>query len=253
MAIFARMNLVIDLGNTSAKFSVFNQGELMDVSQFKIGKGLSLKIIHDKLKDFQNITACILCSVIDHPIEIDDYLQQTYPRFIKFSQKTKVPIENSYGTVETLGLDRLAAAVGANVLFPQQNILVVDFGTCIKYDIVSNATYLGGSIAPGMLMRYRALNEFTDRLPLIQPKENIVPTGKSTEESILSGVQFGIGSEVQGIINHYKEQYTDLKIVFTGGDAKYFDSVPKNNIFAAPNLVSRGLNEVLRYNEQLQN
>ncbi len=244
------MNLVIDIGNTSVKFSLFKNSEIADITA--INKSLTLKSIHDKLKSVQNVDSCILCSVVDHPPEIEDYLQQTF-NFIKFNQFTPTPINNEYGSKETLGLDRLAGAVGANFLFPNQNILVVDFGTCIKYDIISNGSYLGGSIAPGMLMRYKALNQFTDRLPLISPKENVNPTGKSTEESILSGVQFGIGSEVQGIINYYKEQYTDLKIVFTGGDSKYFDSVPKNNIFAAPNLVSRGLNEVLRYNEQKRN
>jgi len=244
------MNLVIDIGNTSAKFSLFENSDLVEVST--INKGITLKSIHDKLKGVKSVDSCILCSVVDHPVEIEDYLQQTF-NFIKFNQFTSVPIENEYGTKESLGVDRLAGAVGANSIFPNQDILVVDFGTCIKYDIISKGTYLGGSIAPGMRMRFKALNHFTDKLPLITPNENIKPTGKSTEESILSGVQFGIGSEVQGIINHYKEQYTDLKIVFTGGDAKYFDSVPKNNIFAAPNLVSRGLNEVLRYNEQKRN
>lgn len=240
------MNLVIDLGNTSAKLSFFEGKEIKNIITYN--KDISLDWLHDALKDTTGIKACILCSVVDHPAEIEDYLQQTY-KFINFNQATPVPLKNAYGSIETLGLDRLASAVGANFLFPGGNLLVVDFGTCIKYDIVSNHTYLGGSIAPGLLMRFKALNQFTDKLPLIHPKPNFVATGKTTEESILSGVQFGIASELKGIVNYYREQFDDLKIVFTGGDSKYFENVLKNNIFADPNLVSRGLNEVLYHNE----
>ena len=244
------MNLVVDLGNTSAKLSLFEGNELKHI--INLGSKITLKGFHDFLKGFENINSCILCSVIDHPIEIEDYLNQTYS-FLKFSQNTQVPIENNYTSKESLGLDRLAAAVGANVLFPEANLLVIDFGTCIKYDVVTQGVYLGGSIAPGMKMRFKALNTFTDRLPLISPNEEIITTGKTTEESILSGVQFGILSEVKGIMNFYLEQYPELKIVFTGGDSKYFDKLPNYNIFAAPNLVSRGLNEILRYNDTPKN
>lgn len=218
------------------------------VNQLVYSSEISLKDVHEALKDQNNIDACILCSVIVHPIEIDDYLGQTFP-FIKFTQQTPVPLENEYTSKETLGLDRLASSVGANSLFPNEDLLIVDFGTCIKYDFVTNGAYQGGSIAPGMQMRFKALHNFTDQLPFIEPKEELIRTGKTTEESILSGVMFGISAEVKGIVNHYREHYQQLKVIFTGGDAHYFENVLKNNIFAAPNLVSRGLNEVLNYNE----
>jgi type III pantothenate kinase len=245
MVIFAAMNLVIDLGNTSAKLTLFKDKELVEV--LSSNSDVTLKWIHEVVKTIKNIDSCILCSVVDHPIEVEDYLEQTF-KMMKFDQQTKVPIENDYETIETLGLDRLAAAIGANSIFPNHNILVIDFGTCIKYDIVTNNTYNGGGIAPGMRMRFNALNKFTDKLPLVEPSDSLVVTGKTTTESILSGVQFGIASEVTGIIEYYHEQFNNLKVVFSGGDAHFFENVLKKDIFAAPNLVSRGLNEVLLYN-----
>jgi type III pantothenate kinase len=166
------------------------------------------------------------------------------------SEKTPLPIINSYKTPLTLGKDRLAAVAGASVLYPEKDILVFDAGTCLTIDFInSDKEYIGGRISPGIEMRYNALHTFTDKLPLIKSKKNTLVIGNDTKTSIICGVQQGILAEVKAIISDYKSQNTDTVFVFTGGDSFYFEKELKNSIFANPNLVLIGLNEILDYNE----
>ena len=155
-----------------------------------------------------------------------------------------------YKSTSTLGSDRLAAAVGGNFMFPNKNVLIIDAGTCIKYNFVSkNNEYLGGGISPGLRMRFKSLPAFTSRLPLIEMEEdfdNLI--GTDTRESILSGVELGAIAEVDGIIERYKSIYEDLTVVFTGGDFNFFVKRLKNSIFADQFLILRGLNVILDYN-----
>jgi len=162
---------------------------------------------------------------------------------------TPVPLKNKYHTPATLGYDRLAGAVGASKLFPGKDALVVDMGTCINYECVTAAgEYLGGAISPGMRMRFRALHEFTGKLPLIndhfQPESFV---GQDTTTSLLSGVMNGILQEVDGVIAQYRLRYNDLQVILTGGDADYFGKYLKNQIFAQPDLVLLGLLEILHF------
>jgi type III pantothenate kinase len=145
--------------------------------------------------------------------------------------------------------------VGANLYFPNQDVLVIDAGTCIKYDFVNKANaYLGGSISPGLQMRFKALHTLTEKLPLVQPVLNVdYLIGSSTEEAILSGVLNGCIAEIDGIIQQYKSNYKNLKVVLSGGDSIYFDKTLKNSIFASPNIVLEGLNAILDYNVDKQN
>ena len=166
------------------------------------------------------------------------------------SEKTPLPIINNYKTSLTLGKDRLAAVVGASVLYPGKDVLVFDAGTCLTIDFInSDKEYVGGRISPGIEMRYNALHTFTDKLPLIKSEKNTLVIGNDTKTSIISGVQQGILAEVKTIISEYKSKNTDTVFVFTGGDSFYFEKELKNSIFANPNLVLIGLNEILDYNE----
>jgi len=168
---------------------------------------------------------------------------------LELSHSLKLPITIDYKTPNTLGKDRIAGAVGAQSLFLKENILIIDAGTCITYDVVeANGTYIGGSISPGMLMRFKSLNNFTHKLPLVPYREFNELTGKTTEESILSGVISGIAFEMHGFINGYLEKYSSLKIILTGGDAVYFEKTLKNDIFVNSNIVLIGLKEILNYN-----
>ena len=167
-----------------------------------------------------------------------------------FSAETPLPIQLAYATPHTLGADRIAAAVGANSVFPKQNVLCFDFGSCITTEFVDQqGVYKGGSIAPGMNLRFKAMHTFTDQLPLIAAQQFIAPvlTGNSTDSCMISGVVNGILFEIKGMIAAYELKYQNLKVVFTGGDATYFESLLNMKIFVDPNLVLRGLYEILEY------
>ena len=172
-----------------------------------------------------------------------------YCKVIVLDSNTPLPIINKYKTPETIGKDRLAAAVGAKSFAGDAPVLVIDAGSCITYDIVNQSNeFLGGSISPGVNMRLKSLHTFTQKLPLLEPTENIVLPGSDTKESIMSGVIAGIQFEMEGFINYYSIQYPDLKCVLSGGDMKYFDKKLKNGIFAIPNIVAEGLQLILHFN-----
>ena len=166
-----------------------------------------------------------------------------------FSHKTSLPICIKYKTPETLGLDRIANAVAANALFPNENVLSIQAGTCLVMDFVTkDAEYLGGSIAPDLEMRFSALHHFTKRLPLVKKQKINYFIGKTTEESIRSGVLNGIADEINGAIERYREQFGELKIILTGGNKNDLENSIKSTIFAAPNLVLNGLHKILTFN-----
>jgi len=197
----------------------------------------------------KNISSVIISSVKEVPVEIINYLKKNYS-FIELSALTTIPIINLYKTPETLGKDRLASVVAAYSLYCGENVLVVDAGTCITYDIVNaKGEYYGGSISPGLNMRFKALHTFTGKLPLVSLINFNELIGTDTNKSILSGVINGITAEADAIIERYKKYYSPLKIIICGGDAQFLVDRLKNIIFAVPELVLIGLNEILDYNE----
>lgn len=160
-----------------------------------------------------------------------------------------LPFCVAYETPETLGSDRIAGVAGAYSLYPAQNCLVINAGTCLTTDFIGkNAVYEGGSISPGINMRFKALNTFTARLPLVEEKDPVTLTGKSTSEAIKSGVVNGMLAEIKGMIDFYRLVYPDCRIIITGGDSFFFDRNLKADIFAVPELVLIGLNFILEYN-----
>lgn len=239
------MNLVIDIGNSLQKIAVFCKDEMIHYEVFdKISKENIVSII----SNFE-INNSIISSVSEFDTEIVEFLKSEL-NHINFTQKTKLPILILYKTPETLGLDRIACAVGANSFFPNQNVLAIQVGTCLVCDFVNvENEYLGGSISPGMKMRFEALHKLTANLPLIAENENVELIGKATEISIRSGVMNGICYEIDGAINSYKEIYPNITVVLTGGNMQFFQKSIKNTIFAAQNLVLTGLNEIIKYNE----
>jgi type III pantothenate kinase len=235
------MNLLIDSGNTKTKAALCNEQEILEI--------ISIDDIDDfyLLAKKTPINHLIISSVNKEAAEI----LKIFPKAetIVLSSNTPVPIQNLYETPSTLGMDRLADVIGASTLFPNFACLCIDAGTCITYDIIDeHATYLGGSISPGIDMRFKALHTFTAKLPLIHRRENIELTGNSTENSILSGVLIGITKEIEGIMHDYKTKYQGLKVIITGGDAGFFESRIKEPIFAKPELLFLGLKRILEYN-----
>ena len=239
------MDLIIDLGNTNKKLALFSNGELLDLMQFP---ALTLKIIHDFFLLHPGIQNCILSSVVAHHSSVNRFLSSRC-NFFEMDDKTPVPIVNTYRTPGTLGKDRLAAAVAGNRQFPGNNVLVINAGSCITYDFVNeNNEYLGGSISPGIAMRFAALNTFTGKLPLISFSDQLILTGTDTRESILSGVLTGAIAEIEGIATRYLQKYSDLKVILSGGDQNYFDNRLNISIFAQPNIVLYGLQQILAFN-----
>jgi type III pantothenate kinase len=165
--------------------------------------------------------------------------------------ETDLPISHRYKTLDTLGADRIAGVVAVHALYPGKNVLLIETGTCITYDLISaDGIYQGGGISPGLHMRFMALHTFTHKLPLIEPVSNPALLGDSTETSILSGVVNGLKAEVEGIISLYESNYENLTIILSGGNLDYFDKNLKNNIFAVPNIVLTGLNIILEFNDK---
>jgi len=237
------MNLVIDIGNTLIKLAIFDGNKLIDSFT---EEHLTEKNIDELYKKYK------IQKGIFSTVRVDDVSLLKKYNFLELSQHTPLPLVINYKTPETLGLDRIAAVVGAKTLFNNKDVLVVDLGTCITYDFLNaNNEYLGGAIAPGFNMRFKALNHFTEKLPLVNfNKSDLMLVGNTTESSIISGVYSGMKNEILGAINSYKAQYESLKIVVTGGDINLFDLEPKNRIFADEFLVQKGLNEILNYNAE---
>lgn len=244
------MNLVIDIGNFRTKIAAFENDELIELEA--IIEEAPIDTIQRFVTKYKP-THSILSSVVINDEGIIRLLNQN-TKLTVLSSETPVPPVNKYATPETLGTDRLAAVCGAYTLLPQKNVLVINGGTCITFDFLSEkGEYLGGAISPGLNMRFSALNTFTDKLPLITFDEHFDKTiGTSTREAILSGVQNGIIAELEGVIGRYKQQFENLAVMLCGGDSKFFDSHLKNSIFAPmvhwqPNLVLTGLNAILKY------
>ena len=240
------MNLVVDMGNTRTKVALFVNDQLFASYQYEKNP---LPEIKKLLSVHPEIRRAILSSVIQHSKEVVNFLQHK-TNFHFFDSSTLLPFPIFYKTPHTLGRDRLAAAAAAFKLSEGNNALSIDAGTCIKFDLIlKDKGYIGGSISPGIKMRYQALNHFTDQLPLFSPDIDFnLICGRSTEESIRAGVQKGAVLEVLGLINEYKKQYPDLFIVICGGDAPFFELATKNSIFVCPHLVLLGLNEILNFN-----
>jgi len=240
------MNLTIDIGNTRSKIAIFKQNE---ITESITEKECSVSVLKDLFLKNPEIKSTILSSVKDINPEIIAFLKEKSSYFIDLNKDTPIPIENLYETKTTLGKDRLAAIIGANNIFPNTSVLVVDMGTAITFDFINNKNqYLGGTISLGLEMRFKALNQFTGKLPLLNKKEDYHIIAKTTEDAIISGVQNGIIFETDSYINKLRERYEDLKVILTGGDAIFFDKKLKNAIFVNLNLNFIGLNRILEYN-----
>jgi len=242
------LKLIIDIGNTRTKLAVFFGNEMKEIF---VTENLSVRLLAKIVEKYSAIGSSILSSVKDYPTEVDTFLgDRLY--FLKLDNNTPLPVKILYKSPQTLGKDRMAIAAASRALFTGENVLVIDAGTTITYDFVNKkGEYSGGGISPGIQMRLRALHEFTGKLPLVDSLFSTVDlVGTNTQSAILSGVLNGVVAEVDGIISSYRAQYPQLKVVLSGGDEKYFDKRLKNNIFALPNFVLKGLKEILDFNEE---
>jgi type III pantothenate kinase len=235
--------LCIDIGNTLVKAGLFEHERML---QFW------------KLDDLSELTTQLDSEEVDRLIVADvrklgsTFLQNQFRnKLIELSYRTPLPFQVKYSTPATLGVDRIALVAGAQSRFPNQHVLVLDAGTCLTYDFLDAAgQYHGGAISPGLKMRFRALHEFTAALPHLNWNGGEVKLiGNSTQESIFSGIVLGTRHEVLQTVVSYAQQFENLKVLVTGGDINLFEGLIKNDIFAVPNLLLEGLNQIAIYNE----
>lgn len=240
-----QVNLVIDIGNTTAKVAIFKDNTIVEVFR---SSNQSLDCLPEILERFP-VRQGIVASVISLTKKITEQLEALPFSVILLNATTPIPIENLYHTPETLGCDRLAAIIGASEIYPGRNLLVIDAGTAITFDFINaHGQYLGGNISPGKSMRFKALHTFTNKLPLLSEEGNRVPLGIDTDTAIREGVMKGIEYEIKGYIDSFQKNYPDLLVFLTGGDGFLFETSLKNLIFADKFLVLKGLNRILNYN-----
>ena len=229
--------ICFDFGNTRLKAAVFEDENFSEEIVLPNDETITIK----KLLADHNPQKTILSSVIEHNTEIEDLLAAK-TAFHKLSHLTKANFTTPVGRPETIGADRLALSAAAVHFYPKQNNLVVALGSCITYNFINQYhQFIGGSISPGMEMRFKAMQVFTAKLPLVQKEWNFPLIGYDTKTNMLSGVIGGITYEIDGFINEYAQKYGNFNVVLTGGDTSYFAGQLKNKIFADPYFLFKGL------------
>ena len=242
------MNLVVDIGNTLVKYAVFREHKLL------MNQSSELSLFVTKVKELFEFYPKIEQAIISTVGDLDKKHVEVLTLFCNvhvLSHDSKLPFKNKYATPQSLGMDRIALATSAFFQYPKTNTLVIDMGTCITYDFMnSHGEYLGGSIAPGLQMRYKAMHQQTQKLPLLDPEIPLDFIGDSTTSSMHNGVIQGILHELEGVIEQYKNRFEHLTVILTGGDSHFFAKRLKNSIFANSKFLLEGLNYLLEYNKQ---
>ncbi|MBL7759811.1 MAG: type III pantothenate kinase [Sediminibacterium sp.] len=238
--------LCLDFGNTRLKAAVFSGRNFVEEL---VLPDASPETILELIRKYQP-TKSILSSVIRHPTEIEALLK-THTRFHPLGHTSQLSFSTPVGKPETIGADRLAMCAAAVDMFPNQHNLAIGLGSCITYNFISNRhEFLGGSISPGMTMRFRSMNEYTALLPMIEPEHHFPLVGYDTKTNLLSGVILGMSKEIDGIIDAYALKYSNFNVLLTGGDMPFFVPHLKNRIFADPNLIYKGLYAISEYNNR---
>lgn len=240
---YTSMNLAIDIGNSRIKWARFDGQKVVESGMTPESDVNQLK----GLMSFHSTNDITISTVVKLNAEFLAFCNEKNAMLIDSS--TPIPIANNYSTPKTLGIDRLCAAIGAKSLFPENPVLSIDIGTCIKYEfITANSEYQGGNISPGLEMRFASLNSYTSKLPALKPEKTAGPIGHSTNEALRLGVQQGMLFEIQAMIATMQTLHPNLKTVGTGGDLPFFVNDLKTHIFADLLLVLRGINEIHLHN-----
>lgn len=227
------------------KVAVMDGVEALSVSTFASAEELDVEAFRVR---YPSLSRAIVASTARPTAEVAEVLRRGGLQVLEMTSSTPVPIGNDYLTPETLGVDRLAAAVGAVCTMGCRDCLIVDFGTAITIDLVEDGVFRGGNISPGVRTRFRALHDYTSRLPLCEATDESCEVGRTTREAIEQGVMQGITNEIEGYIGIFTRHNAKLSLIFTGGDAKFFVKRIKNAIFAKCDLVFCGLNTILEHN-----
>jgi type III pantothenate kinase len=236
--------ICLDFGNTRLKWAVFSEGEVRQTGILQEDGTADLLECLDEFRPDRSI----LSSVVDHVPRIEEILKSK-TRFHKLDHHSRLPVTTPVGKPETIGADRLALVVAATHYFPGMNNLVIGLGSAVTYNYINRFhQFIGGSISPGLEMRFRSLQVFTARLPLVKPHWNFPLSGYDTKTNIQSGVIFGMAKEIDGVIEAYGERYSNLHVLMTGGDAHYFKPFLKEKVTEDPDLIFKGLYVISEYN-----
>ena len=236
-------NFIIDIGNSRIKSS--------EVQDNKILESKTWEQLEPLVEALPKNKKTIVCSVKHKSEQIKNIFGD---EVFVFDKNSKLPIQINYYPPQTLGCDRIASAVGAQYLFPSEDLLIIDAGSCITYDLLIKNSFEGGLISPGFKMRLKAMHKMTEQLPDVTEQSDQYTwelIGKSTASCMISGAKNGIKNEVNGIISQLKEKYAALRILMTGGDAVLFENKLKESIFVRSNLIPLGLNQILINNEDI--
>lgn len=244
------MNLVVDIGNSLMKVSVVDGADVVEAQRLAVDADIDVKRLQ---ASYPTLRKAIVASSGVATASIASELCQAGLWVLEMSSTTPVPIGNDYLSPETLGVDRLAAAVGVVKCMGYDDCLIVDFGTAITIDLVEGGVFKGGNISPGMRSRFRALHDYTQRLPECDPTDEVLTLGRNTRQAIEQGVMQGIVNEIEGYISSFMDKNAKIMLIFTGGDANFFDKRIKNAIFAKCDPVVCGLNTILEYNAGFEN
>lgn len=236
--------ICLDFGNTRLKVAVFEEDQLQEVVVLRQDVVPHLAELIDRVQPRYSI----LSSVIRHDPAVEELLAAR-TKFHLLSNTSKLPFTIPVGKPETVGADRLAIAAASVFLFPRTNNLAIGLGTCITFNFINQEhQLLGGSISPGMEMRFRAMHQFTAKLPLVEAHWNVPLIGYDTVTNMQSGVVFGMAKEIDGIIEAYREKFGNFNALLTGGDIGLFQPHLKNKIFADPDLIFKGLYAISQIN-----
>ena len=237
------MNLTLDIGNTQSKLAVFN-------NSLVVVKIFDSEFIIDEIDDFlllyPSIKNLIVCSVTDITLNLEKY---NFNNVHFVSSSSNIPFENLYLSKDSLGNDRIALVSSASISYPGKNVLIIDAGSCITYDFINDKNqYLGGAISPGLNMRYKSLNEFTSKLPLVSFESSDKLIANQTIDSINVGVANGVVFEIEGFVRQYLSEYDNLTVILTGGNSDFLSNQLKISIFANQNFLLEGLNNLIKLN-----
>lgn len=238
--------LCVDWGNTRVKAAVMAEpNQFIAEGNFAPEEAVS-EI--SKLIDKHQPRASVLSSVANHDPALEPLLQER-THYVPLNSKTALPIMNAYHSSDTLGMDRLAAVAGIHAANPGLNNLVVALGTCVTYNFITkNGAFRGGAISPGLQMRLDAMHQFTDGLPQVSREGDTLLLGYDTATCMRSGAVFGLAAEIDGMVEAFKKEYGDFNAVLTGGDAPALARHIKSGIFADPQIILKGLYQILKHN-----
>lgn len=242
------MNLIIDIGNSTSKVAVFQEGVLISHNRME-----TACLVDSVSRDCEvgQCEKCIISSTAEIPVLLEDALRKRGIATLRLGADTPLPFANDYKSPRTLGPDRIAAVAGALQMWRGECVLVVDAGSCVTYELLTaDCHYVGGNISPGLRMRFASMHEHTARLPMVEADGPLPEMGQDTVTAMRTGAVRGLKYEIEGYIHYLFNKYGDLRVVLTGGDSEFLKGLLAEEVAVDAHLVLRGLDYILRYNEE---